>query len=131
MDEIHLYTDEELAHILTQYKKHRERVRNNYERIKDTEKWKKTNRENAKKYYHKNKEEFREKYMKDADFNRARASYYYYAKQGRLEDFLIKFPGRMEILIERDYFKDQNPFASIITHDISNSSEVADPSSSE
>ena len=63
---------------------------------------------------------------------------------GRQIEFVFKFPGRMEMLIERDFFKgenpfdfvedqanDQNPSLSIITSDISSSSEVADPSSSE
>jgi hypothetical protein len=129
MDELHLYTDEELANILTQYKKQRERVKKNYEKIKDTDQWKERNRANAKTYYHKHKDEFKERYQEDAEFNRARSSFYYYKKQNRLQDFMLKYPGRMETLINRDYFRDQNPFLSIVTPD--NDSSSAEPSSSE
>ena len=117
MDELHLYTDEELANILTQYKKQRERVKKNYEKIKHTDDWKQRNRVNAKTYYHKHKDEVRERYKEDAEFNRARSSYYYYKKQDRLQDFMIKYPGRMEILINRDYFRDSNPFSTIVSEE--------------
>ena len=117
MDELHLYTDEELANILTQYKKQRERVKKNYEKIKHTDDWKQRNRVNAKTYYHKHKDEVRGRYKEDAEFNRARSSYYYYKKQDRLQDFMIKYPGRMEILINRDYFRDSNPFSTIVSEE--------------
>ena len=144
MDELHLYTDDELSHILSQYKKHRKRVKEYYEKIKDTDHWKQMNNANAKKHYEKNRHIVRERYYKDAEYNRAKSSYYYYRRMGRQKEFVVKFPGRMEMLIERDFFKgenpfdfvedqanDQNPSLSIITSDISSSSEVADPSSSE
>lgn len=92
------YNEEQLNKIINSYKNKREKEKERYERIKDTEEYKEQNRERAKIHYEKYKEEKRQNYQNNKEFFQARNSYYYYRKKNNLNKFVEKFPERVELL---------------------------------
>jgi len=126
MDE---FTEEEIINILNQYKMHKQRMQERYERVKDTDEFRKQNRERAKKHYHMNKEKKHQKYLENKDIVNARNIYYYYKNSiNNIDLFIERHPEKYELLKKNGYFKDQNPSLSITYPH--NSSSVAEPSSS-
>lgn len=92
------YNEEQLNKIINSYKNKREKEKERYERIKDTEEYKEQNRERARIHYEKYKEEKKEHYNNNKEFFQARNSYYYYRKRNNLKKFAEKFPERVELL---------------------------------
>jgi hypothetical protein len=104
------YTETEINHILESYKKIKNTNKKYYDKIKDTDEFKKKNRERAKKHYHENKEykkTKRDDYEKNKAFLNARSSCKYYEKKNRLDEFIEKFPEKYEIVM--NHFNSQNP----------------------
>ena len=92
------YNEEQLTKIINSYKNKRQKEKERYERIKDTEEYKADNRERARIHYHSNKELKKQNYENNKDFFRARNSYYYYKKKNDINKFIEKFPERVELL---------------------------------
>tara|TARA_R110002167_G_scaffold173095_4_gene371550 strand:+ start:1179 stop:1499 length:321 start_codon:yes stop_codon:yes gene_type:complete len=92
------YNEEQLTNILSSYKNKKEKEKERYERIKDTEQYKIENRQRARIHYQKYKERKKENYENNKDFFRARNSYYYYRKSQNLEKFITNFPERVAML---------------------------------
>jgi type III secretory pathway component EscR len=91
-------TDERIQTIIKQYERKREKEKERYQRIKDTEEFKNKNRANARNHYQNNKEKKKEKYDKNRDFLNARSSYYYYKKLDKIDLFKDKYPEKIKIL---------------------------------
>tara|TARA_R110002073_G_C9187876_1_gene557008 strand:- start:294 stop:638 length:345 start_codon:yes stop_codon:yes gene_type:complete len=109
------YSEEEIHSILKSYKHKREKEKERYDRIKDTEEFKLKNRMCAKNHYDNNKDRYKEKYENKKDLIKARNSYYYYKKKNDMEAFKNKYPERYELLLIGGYFKDWKPLESIST----------------
>jgi len=125
------FTTAEIEQILSLYKSQKMKNKERYEQIKDTESFKIKNRQRANKHYHENKSMYRERYENDKQLARAKSTYYYYKKNGRLNDLseLSKHKDKYELLKKHGYFNDQKPSASTTASPISSSH--AEPSSSE
>jgi hypothetical protein len=96
------YSEEHIKNILNQYQRKREKEKERYERIKDTEEFKTQNRERARNHYQVNKDKKKEKYDNNKEFMNARSSYYYYKKRDKLELFKEKYPNKVNILMENN-----------------------------
>jgi len=99
-------SEDHINNILKSYKNKREREKERYDRLKDTEEFKISNREKAKKHYLNNKDKYQEKYQEKKEYNKAKNSYYYYKRNNNLEKFKEKYPERYDLLISNNYFKD-------------------------
>ena len=95
-------SDERINNIINQYERKRQKERERYELIRDTEDFKNKNRERARNHYQVNKEKKKEKYDKKKDFMNARSSYYYYKKRDRIELFKEKYPNKVKTLLENN-----------------------------
>lgn len=115
------YSENEIQHILKLYKQRREKDKERYDKIKDTEEFKIKNRQRASEHYHKNKQTKKDSYQKNKEFIKCRNSYNYYAKLNREEEFKKKFPDKYLTLVDHNYFKEKNPSSSTET---SNSSSI-------
>ena len=96
------YDDEKVQHILKLYKQTREKQKEKYQLIKDTEEFKTQNRQRARNHYQVNKDKKKEKYDTNKEFMNARSSYYYYKKRDKLELFKEKYPNKVNILMENN-----------------------------
>ena len=125
------YTDEEILYILNRHKAQKEKDKKRYESIKDTEEFKIKNRQRANKHYHENKKMYKDRYNNDKELAKAKSTYYYYKKNGRLNDLseLSKYKDKYELLKKHGYFNEKNPSESTKTPDTSSSD--AEPSSSD
>ncbi len=109
------YSDEQINHILKVYKSQREKDKVIYQKRKQNPDFMKANRERAKNYYENNKDKRKELYENNKELHQAKCSFHYYKKKDNVKKFQEKYPERCELLIQNNYFKDQNPFASIET----------------
>ena len=89
---------ERIQRILNAYEKKREKEKERYQLIKDTEDFKMKNRQRAKNHYEHNKEKKREKYENNKEYLNARSQYYYYKKTDRMDIFKEKYPHKIELL---------------------------------
>jgi len=99
------FNEKEIQHILKLYKQRREKSKENYNKIKDTEEFKLKNRARAKEHYHKNKDMKKNAYENDKEYIKCRNSYNYYKKQNREEEFKKKFPDKYMLLLDRSCFQ--------------------------
>ena len=99
-------SEEQIQNILTQYKNKREREKERYERIKDTDDFKNYNRNKSKKHYETNKDKYKEKYNEKRELMKAKNSFYYYKKNDNLETFKTKHGDRYELLLIGGYFNE-------------------------
>lgn len=106
------FSEEQIKNILQSYKNKREREKERYNEIKDTEEFKIYNRAKSKKHYENNKDKYKEKYENKKELNLAKNSYYYYKKNNNLEKFKEKYPERFNLLLIGGYFNDWNPLES-------------------
>ena len=106
------FSEEQINNILKSYKNKREREKERYDLLKDTEEFKNYNRDKAKKHYLNNKEKYQEKYQEKRELNKAKNSYYYYRKNHSLEKFQEKHPERYNLLLIGGYFNDWKPLES-------------------
>ena len=97
------FSDDEIKHILEEYKKRRDSGRDYYQRYKDDADFKKKNRASALAYYYNNKDKAKNNYEKDKEYNNARNSYYYYKTKGNSDIFKSKFPAKYKLLVDRGY----------------------------
>lgn len=102
------FTDDEIKHILEEYKKRRDAGRDYYNRYKDDPEFKKKNRSAALAYYYNNKDKAKNNYQKDKEYNNARNSYYYYKSKGKEDIFEQKFPAKYKLLVDRGYINLNN-----------------------
>ena len=94
---------ERIERILKQYEKKREKEKERYQLIKDTEDFKTKNRQRARDHYERNKDKKREKYEKYKEYLNARSQYYYYKKTDRLDIFKEKYPNKIELLQSKNH----------------------------
>lgn len=106
-------SDIEICHIVSLYKNQREKDKNRYLKIKDSEDFKKKNRERAKAHYNKTREIRAQRYKDNKDVRLAKNCYYYYKRCGRVEDFKNKYPERYDLI--QSSFSDKNPSLSTTT----------------
>ncbi len=99
------YSEEEIQRILKLYKQNKEKNKDNYQKIKDTEEFKIKNRERAKAHYHENKELKKKHYEQNKELIKARTSYHYYLNKDRVDEFKEKYPERYEKLVHVNYIK--------------------------
>lgn len=102
------FTDDEIKHILEEYKRRRDAGRDYYQRYKDDPEFKKKNRSTALAYYYNNKDKAKNNYQKDKEYNNARNSYYYYKSKGKEDIFEQKFPVKYKLLVDRGYINLNN-----------------------
>jgi len=101
------YSETEIQNILKLYKQKKEKQKQKYEMIKDTEEFKIKNRQRASEHYYMNKEKKKQYYEEDKEFFRCKGSYLYYKKLDRIEEFKELYPEKYQILIDRNFIKDQ------------------------
>ena len=119
------YTEEQIQRVLKAYENKRQREKERYDKVKETEEFKMKNRSHVKNWYHKNKEIRKQIYENNKDIVLARASYNYYFKLDRIEEFKVKYPQKYKLLKENNYFKEKKPEEST---SYSISSSDAEPS---
>ena len=96
--------EHEINHIVSMYKKKRERESHNYHtNYKYNESMQQANRDRAKEYYINNNNKKKEAYIQDKDFYKAKSSYYYYVKNKKLDVFHSKFSDRVKLLQDRGF----------------------------
>ena len=100
------FSEEEIEKILTQYKNKREKEKERYDKIKDTDKYRFASRERAKNNYNLTKEIRAEKYILNKNMIKAKNSFNYYKKQNKIDKFIEKYPDRHEILLISGYLRD-------------------------
>jgi chemotaxis methyl-accepting protein methylase len=98
------FTEDQISDILKNYKTQKERSREYYDKVKDTEEFKIKNRARAKKHYDngynvKRKDE----YKNNADVIKAKNLYYYYKKTDKLDVFKDKHADKYEALVSINY----------------------------
>ncbi len=95
-------SDERIKNIINQYERKRNKEKERYNLIKDTDDFKNNNRERARNHYHLNKDKKKEKYDNNKEFMNSRSSYYYYKKLNKLDIFKEKYPNKVKILSENN-----------------------------
>jgi len=110
-------SDIEIQKIVSMYKSQRQKDKERYEKIKNTEEFKMKNRARAKAHYEKTREIRQQKYINERDTRLAKNSYYYYKRSNNLEVFKEKHPEKYELLKKCHYFSfnDQCPSESMTT----------------
>jgi hypothetical protein len=101
-------TDEQIQKIIKSYKQKMVREKKYYHDVqKNDEQYKIKNRERANKFYHDDKNGYRDKklqkYQEDKEFITAKSSYYYYKKKNNLDKFKEKSPEKYQLLIDRKF----------------------------
>ena len=99
-------SEQEIDHILTQYKSRREKDKINYEKKKLNPEFVDKNRQKAKEWYHNHKEIRQEKYVNNKDFLNARNHFYYYKKKDQVDKFKEKYQDKYNILLLHGYLSD-------------------------
>jgi len=96
-------TEAQIAKVLIDYKKKRERENKYYHEVsKHDEAFKMKNRERAKNHYHsKGKEMKGNQYQDNKEFVKARSLYNYYKKKDNLDTFKEKHQEKCKILAQR------------------------------
>jgi len=100
------YSESQIEKILIQYKTKKEKEKERYDKIKDTEDYRIKSRERAKKNYNETKELRKEKYNNNKFMNLSKNSFYYYKKRDNIEKFKIKFPDRYDALLLSGYIQE-------------------------
>jgi hypothetical protein len=100
------YSEAQIEKILIQYKNKREKEKERYNKIKDTEEYRTKSRERAKKNYNETKEIRKEKYNNNKFMNLSKNSFYYYKKRDNIEKFKTKFPDRYDALLLSGYIQE-------------------------
>ena len=86
---------------IEQYKKKKANEYFNYHnKYKLNEEYMKKNKERAKQHYDNNKDKAKKRYEENKELIKAKSSYNYYKKNGKLDIFKSKFPERVNILKE-------------------------------
>lgn len=96
-------TAEQIARVLTNYKKKRERETKYYHEVtKNKEDFKVKNRERAKAHYENGyKEKKKEKYENDKEFIKTKSLYNYYKRKGNIEKFKEKHGEKYKMLVDK------------------------------
>jgi len=99
-------TAEQIARVLTNYKKKRERESRYYHEVKkNNDDFKIKNRERAKAHYQNGyKEKKKEKYEKEKDIIKTKALFNYYKKNNKIDTFKEKHEEKYQMLIDIGYF---------------------------
>ena len=110
-------SDIEIQKIVSMYKSQRQKDRERYDKIKDTEEFKLKNRARAKAHYEKTKTIRQERYQNERDMRLAKNSYYYYKRNNNIELFKEKHSEKYELLKSCGYLSlnDQCPSESTTT----------------
>ena len=122
-------SDSEIKHILSLYKTQREKDKERYKLVKDTDEFKRQNRARAKAHYEKTKDIRKQRYINNRELQIAKNSYYYYQRTNNVKTFMEKYPERYEMLHGHDVPLDssqqslnaQNPSLSMTTSSSSSS----------
>lgn len=120
------YSPEELQRMIRAYEKKRAREKKHYNKVKDTEEFKKQNRQRAKEWYERNQGTRKNYYENNKQLTIAKNSYNYYRKLDRVNDFKIKHPKKYKLLVDNHYLSEEKPSESTDTSNASSSS--AEPS---
>ncbi len=92
-------SEEEIKSILQKYKNKIERDKYNYHtKYKFDDDYKAKRLLHSKNHYQKTKEERKEKYKDNPELAKAKSSYYYYKKNNKLNVFMERYPGRVQVL---------------------------------
>ena len=99
-----IYSDEQIAKILTNYKNKRERENKYYHEVtKHNEDSKIKNRERAKSHYHRvGKDMKKENYEQNKDLRKAKSLYNYYKKHDKIDLFIEKHKEKHELIFGSD-----------------------------
>lgn len=73
-----------------------------YERLKNDPEFRAKNNERSRIWYEKNREKRLEDYDANKELKCAYQQFGYYRKQGRLKEFVLRFPQRWKLLIDND-----------------------------
>tara|TARA_R110001592_G_scaffold14084_5_gene63754 strand:- start:384 stop:710 length:327 start_codon:yes stop_codon:yes gene_type:complete len=94
-----IYDDDKINKIITLYKKRVERDRIKYEKKKNDPVFIEQNRSRAKAHYEAHyKEVKKQNYNKNKDVVKAKSLFYYYRRNDRVDEFIIKYPDKVELM---------------------------------
>ena len=104
------YTDDEIKKIVEQYKNKREREHKQYHEVsKHDEEWRKENCKKSSNFYKTHKDHYKDKYIKNQEYIKARNLYRYYLRNNKVEEFKVKHPDKYKYLDEGGYDVTKNP----------------------
>jgi len=96
---LYIMEENQINHIIEQYKKKKDREYNNYHNVyKHSDEYMNKNRERAKIHYNKNIDKRKLSYEQNKELVKARSSYNYYKKINNISKFKEKYPDRVKIL---------------------------------
>jgi len=98
MQEVETYSNEKILKIIDLYKKGRVRDKAKYDKKKNNPDYIEANKLRSKAHYLKVKEAKQLEYANDKDFRKHRSLYNYYRLNDRVEEFISKYPERVEFL---------------------------------
>lgn len=93
-------SDEQTQKILSAYKHKRSKEKERYERLRKDPEFIKKNRDRAKAYYLANKDKKKETYQLNAEIRGAKSLLNYYESQGRVDEFILKYPHKYALISE-------------------------------
>ena len=96
------YSNDKIMKIIDLYKKGRERDKIKYDKKKDDPDYIKANKLRSKAHYLKVKEAKQLEYANNQDFRKHRSLYNYYRLNDRVEEFVSKYPERVEFLAKHN-----------------------------
>ena len=99
-------SEQEIDHILTQYKLRKEKDQKKYNLNKEKPEFIEKNRQKAKEWYYSNKERRQESYVNNKDFLNARNHFYYYKKKDQIDKFKEKYQDKYNILLLHGYLSE-------------------------
>tara|TARA_R110001592_G_scaffold342978_1_gene633081 strand:+ start:6937 stop:7284 length:348 start_codon:yes stop_codon:yes gene_type:complete len=102
------YSESEITKMINSYKKKQLRDKKKYDENKDNEDFKVKNRARAKAHYEANKEMKQKTYKKNKEVLNCRSLYNYYKYHSRINEFIVKFPEKCEVLQNHGFVIDND-----------------------
>ena len=91
---------EQTQKILSAYKMKRAKEKERYNRLREDPEFVKKNRDRAKAYYIANKDQKKETYKMNAEIRGAKSLLNYYESQGKIDEFILKYPHKYALIAE-------------------------------
>ncbi len=103
-DNTEIFDNDKITKIIDSYKKRRERDRAKYLRNKDDPNFVQQNRARAKAHYDAHYKETKKiNYQNNKEFNQVKSLYYYYKRTNKIDQFMKKYPQKIEILTNHGF----------------------------
>lgn len=102
-----IFDNDKITKIIDAYKKRQQRDRAKYLRNKDDPNFIMQNRARAKAHYESHYKDIKKSnYENNKEFNQVKSLYYYYKKTNKIDQFINKYPKKVEILTNHGFTVD-------------------------